>query len=70
MLEGVVGGAGAVLVKPWGRARASLGGSWECLGGPWGFLGGPWWLLGRLGGRPRAPYVTHTYVSAFYIVLC
>ena len=54
---GVLGGPGAVLVKPWGVTWALLGESWVCLGGPGG-------LLGRACGRPSAPDVTHTDVSA------
>jgi len=54
---GVLGGPGAVLVKPWGVTWALLGESWVCLGGPGG-------VLGRACGRPSAPDVTHTDVSA------
>ena len=57
---GVLGGPGAVLVKPWGITWALLGESWGSLGGPGGFLGRPC-------GRPSAPDVTHTYVSASLI---
>ena len=54
---GVLGGPGAVLVKPWGV-------TWALLGESWGSLGGPGGVLGRPCGRPSAPDVTHTDVSA------
>ena len=54
---GVLGGPGAVLVKPWGV-------TWALLGESWGSLGGPGGVLGRHCGRPSAPDVTHTDVSA------
>ena len=38
---GVLGGPGAVLVKPWGVTWALLGESWGSLGGPGGSLGDP-----------------------------
>ena len=54
---GVLGGPGAVLVKPWGVTWALLWKSWVCLGGPGG-------VLGRACGRPSAPDATQTGVSA------
>ena len=54
---GVLGGPGAVLVKPWGV-------TWALLGESWGSLGGPGGVLGRPCRRPSAPDVTHTDVSA------
>ena len=60
---GVLGGPGAVLVKPWG----SPGHYWGAPGGPWKVL---WGLLGRPCGRPSASDATHTDVSAFRMFSC
>ena len=60
---GVLGGPGAVLVKPWGLP----GHYWGAPGGPWKVL---WGLLGRPCGRPSASDATHTHVSAFRMFSC
>ena len=79
--QGSLVGARDVLMKLPGGSFGGPWGSWSCscepLGGcpgilseSQGSLGGPWGVLGRPCGRPSAPDVTHTDVSAFRMFSC